>query len=450
MEAAQGPYKEALDWIYSFADNEQEKKRRAARFDIKAVTRLLELLGNPHVEQQIVHVAGTKGKGSTCAYIANALTASGYKTAFFQSPHIFSIRERFRINNQDITEEKFIKICTLIKAATDEMTKHGDEKPTAFDVMTALAFVYFRQEQAQIWVLETGLGGRLDSTNVVKPMVSVITKIGLDHTEILGDTYAQIAVEKGGIIKDGQPVVIARQTHIEALETLRRIVNDKHSSILVAGEDSSFIDFGLNGPYRRVALKTGAFSIGAHIGMAALYQIENAETALLALSILHTHGLKIKDESILYSLANTHLQARFTIRETANALFVCDGAHNNEAALSLLNALEERFSHKNPRILLFGASLDKDYRQIFKTLATFFHSAVLTQADHPRATPVQVLQKELKTIADEAWLPMCTSDNVDEALFVAEEKGRDGLICACGSFFIAAEVLEILQSEENS
>jgi len=439
-------YQKAESWLYSFTDYERGANRVASKFNLDSINHLLAHLGNPQHNQKIIHVAGTKGKGSTSAYLAAILSHSGYKTALFQSPHLFSVRERFSVNQQMITARQFVQLINTLKKAVEVMEKNGEEKPSTFDLMTALAFLYFASRKAQIWVIETGLGGRLDSTNIVMPVLCIITKIGLDHQEVLGWSLKEIATEKAGIIKVEIPIVLGLQNYTEAAAVIQHIAKTQHSPIYDCSQESSITNEGLQNGKRLMTFTQDGNTTSYQLGMSALFQLENVQTALVSAQILRKIGFhKINEPSIRQALNDTNIEGRFGIYARDTTSVVIDAAHNVEAIKALLLSISERFSEKNPRVLLFGTSIDKDHTQMLSLLATFFQIIILSQSNNARAVPALTLLKENSDIRKE--MDITAQPDISKALNQGFKAADGGLLCICGSFFLVAEALQLTHSQ---
>ena len=342
------PYQQALDYIYSFIDYEtMHQPRAAAHFDIRRMDELLARLGNPHLSGRTVHIAGTKGKGSTAAMIASALTAAGYKTGLYTSPHLTDIRERFRIDGELIPEEALIELAEKLKpevAAVNEKAAYGTL--TTFEVMTALCFLYFAMQKVDFQVVEVGLGGRLDATNVVKPELCVITTIDLDHTDVLGDTLAQIAAEKAGIVKPGVTVVSSPQAE-EAEKVIAETCRRNKSRLISVGKDVTWKGQGFKNDRQLIEVSGRLASYSIASPLLGYYQQPNTATAVAALEALVEKGCKITREDIVGGIEKVSWPGRFQVlgREP---LVIADGAHNPAAIrqfkLSLVNYLKGLWS----------------------------------------------------------------------------------------------------------
>src|SRR5688572_12802024 len=302
-------YNKALDYLYSFVDYSLKHSSELAKaeFNLERVFALLEELGNPHTKYPIIHVAGTKGKGSVCALCASALQAGGYKTGLYTSPHLLDFTERIQINGEPISHEQLVDLVEEIKPAVTKIPKL-----TTFEITTALALLAFAKQGVGAAVVEVGLGGRLDATNIVTPKVSVITSLSYDHTAVLGDTLAKIAGEKAGIIKQGVPVVSAPQKD-EALEVLERVAIERNASLTLVGQDVSFerLSYSLDGQVLTVSsLIFQPSSFEAHIPLLGFNQIENAAISYAALK---ASGLEISDEAIQNGFTQVYWPARFEV-----------------------------------------------------------------------------------------------------------------------------------------
>jgi dihydrofolate synthase/folylpolyglutamate synthase len=381
-------YREAVKYILSFTDYEKlpPSSYSAASFDLRRVEELLHRLGDPHLGPRTVHIAGTKGKGSTAAMIASALTAAEHRTGLYTSPHLHTFRERIRIDGEMITEDEFATTVDAIKPhveATNSQATFG--KLTTFEVLTVAAFAYFKKRNVDSLVLETGLGGRLDATNVVKPEICIITPISLDHTEILGNTVAEIAREKAGIIKPGAVVISAPQNPNAAAvikETAARLKN----RMINVGSDITWriLDWNLNGQEFEVTTKSGAHRFG--IPLLGKHQVENAAVAVAALEVLG-----IDYESIFRGLASVRWPGRLEILKQ-EPLVLVDGAHNADSARRLREAIEEYIKYDD-MILVIGASSDKDIKGMLVEMAPLADKIIATKSTHPRALPINTLLK---------------------------------------------------------
>ena len=273
---------------------------------LERITKMMTYLGNPQDKLKFVHVAGTNGKGSTCTMIASILSGAGYRTGLFTSPYVIDFRERFMVDGEMISEEEFAEIMTRVKTVNDLLEKSGCNL-TQFELITAVAFLWFSQKECDVVVLECGLGGRLDSTNVIKePLCSVITKISLDHTDILGDTVEKIAGEKAGIIKPGCPVVLAPNQRQETVSVIVRRCAELGSPLIVSGMEKVT-------EKAMLPTMTEVFYAGLRfiVPLAGPHQVENAITAVNAARELNERGLRISDEKIVAGIAKAKIPARF-------------------------------------------------------------------------------------------------------------------------------------------
>jgi dihydrofolate synthase/folylpolyglutamate synthase len=427
-------YREAIKFILSFTDYEKlpPSSYSAANFDLRRVEELLHRVGDPHLGPRTVHIAGTKGKGSTSAMIASALTAAGHRAGLYTSPHLHTFRERIRIDGEMISEGEFAAIVEEIKPhveATNSDAKFG--KLTTFEVLTVAAFAFFKQRNVDFLVLETGLGGRLDATNVVKPEVCVITPISMDHTEILGNTIAEIAREKAGIIKPGAIVVSAPQNPNAAAVIKETAARLRNRLVNVGGDVTwRILDWNLNGQEFEVATKAGAHRFG--IPLLGKHQIENAAVAVTALE-----ALGIDYESIFRGLANVRWPGRLEIIRDEPIVLV-DGAHNADSARRLREAIKEYIRYDD-MILVIGASSDKDIGGMLLELAPLANKIIATKSTHPRALPVNTLLNEIEKLDRKAAYYSSVSNALDQALLTA---WPHDLICVTGSLFVVAEAIE--------
>jgi dihydrofolate synthase/folylpolyglutamate synthase len=426
-------YNNALDYLYGFVDYSLKHTSELvkAEFDLTRMFDLMELLGNPQRNYPILHVAGTKGKGSTSAFMASALKQAGYKTGLYTSPHLQDFCERIQVNGEPVTHAGLAELVDLIKPQVAKIPFI-----TTFELTTALAFLHFARQGVNAAVIEVGLGGRLDATNIVQPLVSVITSLSMDHMAVLGNTLALIAGEKAGIIKAGIPVVTSPQKE-EALLVLEKVARDRSSQLTLVGRDWNFTcgSSSLQGQDLEV-WPVGGEHVDLHIKMLGAHQAQNAATAFAGLQVANQVGLKIKVADIQEGFAQTFWPARFEIARHEPPV-ILDSAHNQDSAVKLHNTLDEYFPGRKV-ILIFGASEDKDVAAMFTEWKPFLSRIITTHADHPRALdPV-----ELTNLAQELDIPSQVVSPVkaalERALALSAESGD--IVLSAGSMFVTAEV----------
>ena len=384
--------------------------------------KLLEKYDNPHHDLNYVHIAGTNGKGSTASMLSEILQASGYKTGLFTSPYIERYNERIQIDGVPIPDKTLAQIITELK----EIIETYQTPIPEFALGTAVAFRWFLQEKVDIVILETGLGGRLDATNVIqKPLVSVITTIGRDHTQYLGDTLAKIAEEKCGIIKRDCPVVSYPIQEEEVWRVLRKYAEKMNSSLMVA-ELPQETEHGMT-----------LNDITYALGLKGSFQIYNAATVVKTVEALNLKGYHIPSSAIVSGLKNAKNPARF---ETFGRNIILDGAHNKQAFCALWDSLKET---GKPVCLCTAMMEDKDYKECVSVLAKHLTAVIATQLDMPRCCSASALADEYKKQgASNVYIEPNPKDAVNKALALA---GDDGLVCICGSLYLAGQLRPFLK-----
>ncbi len=427
-------WSDALDYLYGLANWETRPPGTLPTFELDRIRHLLASLGQPQLRWPAVHVAGTNGKGSTAAMIAAGLSAAGYRTGLYTSPHLHTIRERIQIDGQPVSEQDVLDWLNQHRVALD-----AERGLTTFEALTAMACHVFALARVDVAVIEVGLGGRLDSTQVVQPVVSVLSPIDLDHTAVLGNTIGLIAADKCGILRAGVPVVSAPQTsEAEAVIEARcreigaprirvgREVRWRASSVARDGQELQISTRSLAGPLHHYSVKTPL--LGSH-------QQVNAATAVATLDALRRLGWRIGPRQVRVGLAGTRWPARFEILGDRPPLVV-DGAHNPHGARHLSQALAEIF-HGAGRHLIFGCSRDKDIAGILAALLPEAVSITVAAAHHPRAMPVGELAAQVAACGRSAMVADSPVVALAEAHRVAQ---ATDVIVATGSLFLAAEV----------
>jgi dihydrofolate synthase/folylpolyglutamate synthase len=445
--------REALAWLDRRLNYERVPPTHGT-FALARMRRLLAAVGSPHDAVPVVHVAGTKGKGSTVAMIADILGAAGYRVGRYLSPHVHALEERIGIDGRPIDAAAltaaFATVIPAVEQMDHEAARRGTRGPTWFEALTAVAFVHFARSKVDIAVLETGLGGRLDATNVSRPVLSVITSISLDHMALLGNTVAKIAAEKAGIIKRGVPVV-SGAARPAARRVIRATAARRRAPLLELGRDFTAralesVESGrdpLGGAMMRLRLPA-RFADSAPgertyaLGMPGRHQVENAALAAVAARWLDVRGYRVPEQAIAAGLRRAVLPARIQVVERG-PLVVVDAAHNVASMEALVAALAAPLAEHAPRVLVFAASADKQIERMLRVAAGRFDRVIVTRYDtNPRAATVERLQAACRAAglppADAADSP---ADAVDRARRIA---GRSGLVCVAGSFFLAAEI----------
>lgn len=423
-------YQQALTYIFSHTNFErtQMPKYNMTTLDLSRVTGLLAQVGNPHQQYPVLLIAGSKGKGSTSAMCDSILRAAGYKTGHYISPHLHTFRERIRVGGELISQEAVIDLVNKLRP-------HCDQIPglTAWEIMTSMAFITFAQANIALAVLEVGLGGRLDATNVTQPTVSVITSISYDHTHLLGNTLTLIAREKAGIIrKDG--LVVSAPQFPEAMSALEAACAEKNAQLRLAPEENPW-------QTTRITLQKQTLTINQKrytIPLLGEHQAANAATALTAVQAIQKKlDLTISSQAYQTGLAQVNWPGRLEILNQA-PFVVVDSAMNGDSALKLRQALRSYFPGR-AITLIFGASNDHDYPAMLRELLPVSQQVILTQANHPRATRADVLQETAQSLNDTAST-ISTQSTIVQALEQAIEQVEEpGLICVAGSLFCAAE-----------
>jgi dihydrofolate synthase/folylpolyglutamate synthase len=427
-------YTDAIDYLYSFINWEVERHIRNAPdvMTLERPRRVLAAFDNPHTRYPVIHITGTKGKGSVGAMCAAALSASGLKTGLYSSPHLQDFRERFRVGSQLIEPESFTALVNQMRPVLESVPDI-----TWFEVTTALAFLYFARQNVDAAVIEVGLGGRLDATNVVTPVVSVITSLSYDHTHLLGDSLASIAREKGGIIKPGVPVVSAPQPP-EALDVLAGIAAERRAPLTLVGRDWLYVhsDSALSGT-RFEAGPVGQPLESYCTALPGEHQALNATVALVALHHAREAGVATHQRGIRAGFEQVDWPGRLEV-VNHTPLLVLDAAHNAASARRLQAALEELFPQR-PLALIFGVSADKDVSGMFDALLPVVDYLIAAQAVHPRA----LAPDEIAAIARQQGYTGVIEQipQAEAALRRASELvGPGGLICTAGSLFIVGEM----------
>ncbi|MFC1947113.1 bifunctional folylpolyglutamate synthase/dihydrofolate synthase [Chloroflexota bacterium] len=431
-------YQQALDYLYSFVDYESmPRPRDAEHYDLRRMDELLERLGNPHLKARTVHIAGTKGKGSVAAMIASVLTKSGYRTGLYTSPHLHTFNERIRVNGDLITDEEVTALVQQIQPAEEAVNKKATYgKLTTFELITVLGFMYFDLKNVDFQVIEVGLGGRLDATNVVQADVSVITTIGFDHMEVLGNTLTEIAAEKAGIIRQAGIVVSSSQVY-EVEKVISRVCAEKNAKLIKVGSDVTFQSQAYNVDSQKFKVNGRRDTYELTIPLIGDHQLLNAATAVATLEVQAEKGFNVTKESIREGLAGVNWPGRLQLL-SKKPLLVVDGAHTPESARKMRESLEKYFSF-DKAVLIIGSSSDKDISGIVRELASLFKKAVITRSIHPRSMPADNIVKEFRSRGVETTEVEDFSEALPVALSLA---GENDLVCATGSLFIVAGVIE--------
>lgn len=413
-------YKQATEYIDSFLIF-------GSKLGLERVTKLLDDLGNPQDKLKFIHVAGTNGKGSVCAYCSSILKEAGYKTGLFTSPYIIDFRERFQINGEMISEDELCSIVEKIKSIVD--TYPADEIPTEFEIVTAIGMLYFYQNNCDVVVLEVGLGGRFDSTNVIKnPLVSVICSISLDHTAQLGDTVDKIAFEKAGIIKENCESVLYPVQKEEVFKVIEDVAIKKHSNLTIAkNERISIVDRHISGDIIRfndmdIALK-----------IPGMFQPLNFITAV---TTIEKSGLKVSDNQIKNGAEKAFFPARLQLFSESPKILL-DGAHNPDGVKALQEHLEKYFDRPTA---IIGMMKDKDVSSVLSEIAPLFSKIITVTVNNPRSLTADELAEKAKKYCNN----VTAMANYEKAILFEQQKNEDFVVC--GSFYLCSDALKILEN----
>lgn len=423
-------YKEALFYI-------ENTGKFGINLGLKRIERLCELLGNPQKSLKVIHVAGTNGKGSTTSFIASMLIKQGYRVGIYTSPYIERFTERIKINNDEINEEEIAKLVTDIEPLVEKISSEGMDHPTEFEIITACAFKYFYEMKVDFVVLEVGLGGRFDATNVVDPVLSVITTISYDHMNVLGNSLAKIAFEKGGIIKSKRPVVIYPQEQ-EAMDVLLEIAHDKGSKVYNVDEfNYEIVENNIDGIVFNIIGKKEY--TGLKIKLLGEHQVLNALTALKSIEVLKGEGYKIENESIKKGLEEARWPGRFEIIKK-DPLIVLDGGHNIQGIDSLVKGVKHYFPGKKIKIVC-GMLKDKEYKSMLNMLFNISDFFITVTPDSPRALSANDLKDEIIKNGGSA----IASKSIENAVEIAVDNVDSGeVMIFCGSLYMIGKVRTIL------
>lgn len=433
-------YEESLVYLESLVDWERSP-RPSYEFDLDGFRSFLTSIGSPHKKlKNPILIAGTKGKGSTAAIAASALQSAGYRVGLFTSPHIFSFTERICVDGQEIAKEDFARLVESLKPHIDRRAESGFR--TVFEVLTAISFLYFLEKKVDFSILEVGLGGRLDSTNVVDPIASVITSIGRDHTDVLGKSLREIAAEKAGVIREGGTVISSPQRK-EVLGVIEDTCARKGASLFLTGRDLSceLLTSDLKGSRFRVL---GKSADDLSIPLLGSHQVENSATAYLMLDLLRKR----------FSLPSSEIREGFSAVRWPGRLqivgqkpwIVVDGAHNPDSVKAAVRAVIELFTYRR-LVLLFSCLNNKDLAGMARVLSPVADEVVVTRLDNPRSTEPQRLAQRFR----KARKPVTVASSVAGGLKVARSAAKErDLILVTGSFYLVGETLEQLRSSPSS
>ncbi|GAB5440510.1 MAG: bifunctional tetrahydrofolate synthase/dihydrofolate synthase [Fuerstiella sp.] len=460
-------YEDAMRWIFDRINYERVRPRAASEhFRLERIAALLDLIDAPQNRIPAIHIAGTKGKGSTAAMVDSILRSAGIRSGLFTSPHIETFEERMRVDGQMPDPDQMIRLVADLRhrlaAAPPDLQ---EAELTYFEVATLLGWMFFDRSNAEYVVLETGLGGRLDCTNVCQPVLTLITAIGLDHTHILGDTVEQIAFEKAGIIKHGVPVLtscrdaaanaVIENTAEERSCTFESIGRHFDARPVAANSppDSAFETFEVAGQQISVSI-AGQPDLELQIPLCGRHQADNAALAIRACQVLQEAEQRITAAAISSGLQQVNWPLRFETVATGPQV-ILDVAHNPDSIAAFCDTLKDKQSPQ-PRVLIFASSKDKDYRQMLSVVVEAFDHIVCTQyQDNPRAVSVE----KLSAVAEQLSLDLPEQErptvravatpatSLDQARQLA---GPNGTVCGTGSFFLATELRQIVRNAASS
>ncbi|EKQ57046.1 MULTISPECIES: folylpolyglutamate synthase/dihydrofolate synthase family protein [unclassified Clostridium] len=429
-------YKEAMDYISSVG-------RFGSNYGLERTFRILELLGNPHEKLKLVHIAGTNGKGSTTAMVTKILRGLGYKVGMYTSPYLEEFEERIQINGKNINKDTLVKLLEEVKKAINKVIEEGYEHPTEFEIITALMFLHFYNEKVDYAVIEVGLGGRLDSTNVITPKVSVITSVSLDHLNILGDNIKDIAKEKAGIIKEQVPVVLYPQE--EAVnKVILETAKEKNSQVyFVKRENGSLIDINYEELYQDVEIKSYKNTYNIKLPLLGMHQILNLGVALNTVEVLcEAEGIELEKDKIEESLRDVKWIGRLEVLGRKPTI-VIDGAHNIDGIKALRKNICKYFKY-NKLYLLLGILADKQVKEMIEEITPIAEKVYALTPHSERAELCEDLKNEIlnynpNTIACE---------NYEDALCLAlNEAGKEDLILISGSLYMIGDMRKIITSK---
>ena len=418
-------YQEALDYIHGISWT-------FCKPGLERIGELCRRLGNPQDSLKFIHVAGTNGKGSFCSMTESVLRAAGYKTGLYTSPYIRFFNERMCVLGDPISNEELAEITEYVKPFADSMT----DRPTEFELITAVAFEFFKRRGCEVVVLEAGMGGLLDSTNIISsPLLSVITGVALDHVAFLGDTVEKIAATKAGIIKDRRPILFGGED-----EAAERVIRE---TAVAKGSEFFSVDYS-SLSINNSTLEGSAFDFGAHkdmsISLLGLYQPRNAAVVLSAVDILRENGIEIPEDAVRRGLAAARWAGRFEII-SQEPLIIFDGAHNAQGIDSAVGSIKHYFRDEKVYVLT-GVLKDKDYRAIASRLSEIADRAFVMTPDSPRALP----SKEYAEILNSVGVEAAAFDSIKEAFFAAREAAkRDSVPLVClGSLYVYVDLIDLV------
>ncbi|MFP5212528.1 MAG: bifunctional folylpolyglutamate synthase/dihydrofolate synthase [Acidobacteriota bacterium] len=416
-------YRESLDFLFGL-------QKYGIKFGLNSTESLLAKVGDPHRKLRCIHVGGTNGKGSTAAMLSTILRRHGYRVGLYTSPHLVRFTERFRIDDAEVKPERILEVFERLRSVLDER-----EPPTFFEMVTAMAFLYFAEEQVDWAVIEVGMGGRLDATNVIRPQVSVITNVAMDHQEFLGNTLASIAREKAGIIKENVPVVTGvRQPVVQSI--MKTVCLKQGAPLYRLGTDFR-VRRNPDGSFQYQGLRRRWPSLD--VNLVGPHQYSNGGLALATLEVLEKEGLlQLDPAAVADGLSHVFWPGRVEILEE-KPFVVLDGAHNPQGAEALREALRQSFSYRRLHLVM-GIMADKDIQGIFKRLLPMAETVIFTQPKYSRAADAENLCRLAEPYIENRYVVSDISAAIAQARLFA---GPDDLICITGSLYFAGEVKEL-------